>query len=270
MTELSRFYSGAGYSQEQYAEVFQSVHINGVDAMDGNLCAVAATTVPSMNVTVDTGTAWINGYWYRNIDLNTLPIAASSPTYPRKDYIVLRNTVASGIVAAVITGTPSASPVPPTLTKNSTVWELPLAIVTVAANASVIYSTDIEDKRGGLCGASIAYTIDGGDGIISPSATTGKGYMEVPFACRVIGVTMLTQNAGSVVVDIRKSTYDAFPATTTICGATPPTITNGRKMTDTTLTGWTVYAEERDVLEYFVTSCTGVSRAQVFLHVVLV
>jgi hypothetical protein len=71
------------------------------------------------------------------------------------------------------------------------------------------------------------------------------------YNCQITGYRLYTDGGtGSCVVDVRKSTYAAFPPTSlnTICGASKPTISSGVSASDFTLTGWTTSVGEYDVL----------------------
>lgn len=105
-----------------------------------------------MFIYVKTGEAVI--YGVRAIVENqiALPIAASDPNYPRKDLVVARavflNEGESYVELDVKTGTPAASPTVPSLTQiPAQTWEIPLAEVTIAANAVTINAGDIYDRR---------------------------------------------------------------------------------------------------------------------------
>lgn len=109
---------------------------------------------------------------------------------------------------------------------------------------------------------TIGVTIDGGGSVIT---TGSKGYIAVPYSCTITGVTLLADQSGSVVIDIKKSTYANFPTTTSIVASAPPTITSAQKNTDTTLTGWTTAVTAGDVIEFLVTSVTSITRLNVVL-----
>lgn len=74
--------------------------------------------------------------------------------------------------------------------------------------------------------------------------TTGfKGYREVPFDCTIEGVDVVGDAAGSIVFDIYKSTYAAFPPqpadTMTPLAASRPQLVNAQVYRDHALHGWT-------------------------------
>jgi hypothetical protein len=98
-----------------------------------------------MQIKVDTGECWIQGEWGQNASLKVIPLVSSNPSNPRIDMVVLRNDfVNNNIVIDVLTGTPAGTPTPPVVTQNSSIWEVQLALVTVAANAVTITSASCQ------------------------------------------------------------------------------------------------------------------------------
>lgn len=114
--------------------------------------------------------------------------------------------------------------------------------------------------------ASISFLIDGGGSAI----TTGiKGDIEVPFGCTITQATILSDQSGSIVVDIWKDTYANFPPTDadSITSSAPITISSDTDSQDSTLTGWTTSITAGDILRFNVDSCTTITRATVSLKV---
>ena len=114
---------------------------------------------------------------------------------------------------------------------------------------------------------TINFVIDGGGSTI----TTGiKGDIVIDYACDIVGVTMLADQTGSVVVDIWKDTYANYPPTDadSITAAAVPTISAAVKSQDVTLTGWTVAISAGDILRFNVDSVTDIQRVTVSLEVV--
>ena len=110
---------------------------------------------------------------------------------------------------------------------------------------------------------TIGVTIDGGSAI-----TTGfKASLYVPYACTINSATLTANASGSIVVDIKKSTYSGFPTTSSITASAKPTLSSAQKSTDTTLTGWTTSVSAGDVLEFYVDSATTVSKVTLVLGV---
>ena len=119
--------------------------------------AVHASNPAGMSVVVDTGMGLISGRQYAQDAERTLQIPAADISLPRKDRIVLRmdlNTQYRNNELYVVAGTAASSPQPPTLTRNNVVYELALATISVAANATSITAADITDERANtdVCG----------------------------------------------------------------------------------------------------------------------
>jgi len=114
---------------------------------------------------------------------------------------------------------------------------------------------------------TITFIIDGGGAEI---ALGEHGHLEIPFACTIQRVTMLADQAGSIVVDIWKDTYANFPPTNadSITAAAPPTIAGPQKSQDSTLTGWTTAIAAGDILAFNVDSVTDIERVTISLKVV--
>lgn len=109
---------------------------------------VAAGT--GMNVVVKPGFAICNGCMKLEEEQVTLALKAADASYARIDTVVLRlddNDTARSCELAVLTGTPSANPVRPNLTRNASVWEIGLADIKVAANVASVTNASITDTR---------------------------------------------------------------------------------------------------------------------------
>ncbi len=112
--------------------------------------------------------------------------------------------------------------------------------------------------------ATINFIIDGSGQTI---LTGSKGYTVIDFACTILNNTLLADQSGSIVVDIKKIDYATFPTTVSICAAAKPTLSTAQKSQDTTLTGWTTAIAAGDILEYNVDSATTVTRVTLSLKV---
>lgn len=94
----------------------------------------------------------------------------------------------------------------------------------------------------------------GGQGLI-----VGRyGDFVVPFNCRISQSELLADVAGSLVVDIRRTTFANFPPTAadSIVGSKPPTLNNEIKSQDNALNTWTFQLNDGDVLRWIITSIT--------------
>ena len=112
---------------------------------------------------------------------------------------------------------------------------------------------------------TVNFVIDGGGAVIT---TGSKGYLVIDFACTIQDNTLLADQSGSIVVDIKKCVYVGFPTTASICAAAKPTLSTAQKSQDTTLTGWTTAITAGDILEYNVDSATTVTRVTLSLKVI--
>lgn len=80
---------------------------------------------------------------------------------------------------------------------------------------------------------------------------------------------MFGDQTGSIVVDIWKDTYANYPPDNadSITSATPPTISSGVKMKDTTLAGWTTVFAEGEILRINVDSVSNFTNLTIVLEV---
>lgn len=84
----------------------------------------------------------------------------------------------------------------------------------------------------------------------------------------VRGWALLSEQSGSVQLDIRKCTYAQYDAGAThpvsgdsIVASAPPQITSAVKNQDTTLTGWTTGVVSNDLWQITITSATSIKKA---------
>lgn len=107
--------------------------------------------------------------------------------------------------------------------------------------------------------------IDGGGATI----TAGKKvWVEIPFACTLNRYTLIGDVAGTIVIDVNRSTYANFPTTVSMSGSgKEPTITaTNQKSQDVDISDWTsVAVVAGDVLEFEVKSCSTITKATLSL-----
>ena len=148
------------YNADQISEYFEGIVSQGVFQSLNSGMAVSAGT--GLTVNVAAGRAIVQNHWIKNDATLTLDISAASTTYARIDAVVLRFSSSNrNITIAVKTGTPAASPSAPSMTRSGGTYEMALAYVNVAANAT---SVTVTDKRSdtSVCGwAAVAQSIDG-------------------------------------------------------------------------------------------------------------
>ena len=106
-------------------------------------------------------------------------------------------------------------------------------------------------------------TIDGGGVVI----TTGVKFdFEVPFACNLIGWTLLADVSGSIVIDVWKDSYANFPPTVADSISTSkPTLSSAQKAQDNTITDWSEALAAGDILRFNVDSVATIKRATLVL-----
>lgn len=137
------------YNAEQMSAIFDGIINDGVFASIGTAFAVTADT--EFQVTVGIGRAWFNSTWVYNDAI--LPIVLEQPEVliDRIDAVVIEvdrtDAVRKGDVK-VVKGTPSSSPVRPSLVKSEKVNQYPLAYILRKAGSASITQGNITSMVG--------------------------------------------------------------------------------------------------------------------------
>lgn len=192
MAQTSRFWESVSYSDDNFAEVLNRLLTDAVVGGVGNELVVAAGT--GLQVTVNTGEAWVNGVWYQNTASVTLTCGAGDPSNPRIDRVVIRKSASGNTCElAIVAGTPAGSPTAPSLTQTTATWEISLAQVAIAAGASAVGTITSERKieSNGVPKGLIAYTA-------SSSAPTGWAEYTAARGRCIVGVPSGGTLAGTV------------------------------------------------------------------------
>ena len=154
MSLHSRFFGGPEgaipeYNQTQFAEVFKRILSDGIFSGVDNEFEVTETDPVSLGVKVNTGWAFIQGFWAYNDDALIKTLGAADPSLDRIDRIVLRLDTNTNfqITVEVLEGTPSADPSAPALTQTDSIYEIELAQVEVKATVTSISNANITDGR---------------------------------------------------------------------------------------------------------------------------
>lgn len=146
MEESGFFASNNGdrkYKSELIATFFSKLFTNGVF---NNELKVQANN--DMNVTLKSGLAFINGYFYNNTVDKVINISLSDTEQSRIDSVVLRFSKENRqIIADVLEGSYADNPVAPELTRNSNIYELRLCNISVNKQSDSITDAMIEDCR---------------------------------------------------------------------------------------------------------------------------
>lgn len=136
------------YLAAQFAAYFASFIGTGVYAEHSNQLQVVAMPTPQMQVGVEKGQGWINGYWYENTDTMYLPIEVADGVLNRIDSIVLRLGFAErNMWLMVKKGTPAVNPTAPEVTRTADYYDLQLATVSIPASSIRITQAQIQDTR---------------------------------------------------------------------------------------------------------------------------
>lgn len=177
-----------------------------------------------------------------------------------------------GFVAEAPTGTTTSGMVPQWSSNQKTLT----TGLTVGTSASNLVQLDGSAKLPAVDGSqltnvvrNICIYIDNQDDVI----TTGiKAKICIDYACTIQSVTLHGSPSGSIVIDIWKVNYNNLPASVanTITASAKPTISNGIKYQDITLSGWTKSISPGDWLYFNVDSCTTMTNCSIDLKVVTV
>lgn len=135
------------YSADQMSEYFDGLVSNGVyESVGGGLQVLA---ISDMTVGVQTGRALVNCKWLKNDAVLSVDITAAHAVLNRYSAVVLRLDNTNRLVEITTKdGTPASTPTKPTMQSDSSIVELCLAYVYVAAATTSITQADIEDARG--------------------------------------------------------------------------------------------------------------------------
>lgn len=134
------------YKAEDFAAYFGEVITNGIFPSPNTNLQVISNN--DMTVTVNGGSAFINGYMYHNTDDLILPIDVADGVLKRIDLIVVRlDHVNREIKSYVKKGTFASAPVKPTLTRNAEIYELCIAELNIEKGIVEVTQDKIIDTR---------------------------------------------------------------------------------------------------------------------------
>lgn len=135
------------YSAEDYARYFAAFIGNGVFTTPSTKLQVVADGT-TMNLTLKSGKAWINGYFYENTEDLSLSVDVADGVLNRIDRVVVRlDFVNREIKAYVKKGAFASSPVAPTLQRDSDMYELGIADIKISKGVTKLVQADVTDLR---------------------------------------------------------------------------------------------------------------------------
>lgn len=142
------------YDAADFAAFFSAFIGNGIYSNPSTNLQVLSLN-NNMVVTVNKGSAMINGYGYLTDEDIEVQINTANGSYNRKDIIVVSlDLVERNILVKYKPGIASANPIEPELVRSSDVHELKLATILVRSGVQGIQQSDITDTRlnGEVCG----------------------------------------------------------------------------------------------------------------------
>lgn len=141
------------YKAEDWAWYFATFIANGIFPKPSDGLQVIAYN--GMEVKVNAGYAFINGYAFRNPASQSITLATAEGALNRIDRVVVRwDLPQRDMYIAVLKGVPSAKPTAAAITRNTEIWELAIADVYVGKGVTKIQTKDITDQRfnSAVCG----------------------------------------------------------------------------------------------------------------------
>lgn len=134
------------YNADDISRFFYKLISDGV--LDSPATNLMVSSRSGMTVQVLQGYGMINAKYVLLTSPEDITLDAADIALPRVDRVVLRLDITNRqITVAAKKGTPAASPTPPSLTRSGAIYELSLAKIAVAANATAIAQADITDER---------------------------------------------------------------------------------------------------------------------------
>jgi hypothetical protein len=111
---------------------------------------------------------------------------------------------------------------------------------------------------------TVLVSVDGNGGVITAGS---KGFRQINQNGVITGWTILADQVGSCVIDIKKSSYANYPTTASVTASATPALVSALKNTDSTLTGWTTAIAAGDILEFVVSSPLVITRVTLLIYI---
>ena len=114
---------------------------------------------------------------------------------------------------------------------------------------------------------TINFVLDNGSNDITSGV---KGSLGLDVSGRIESWTLVSENEGSIVIDIKRDKYDTYPdSLTSIVGSEYPRLSTQKKNRDESLSTWTTDVVAGDILDFSVVSCSGIQKCSLFLRLIL-
>lgn len=134
------------YQAGDFADYFGSVLKTGI-IQELGVTGLQATFQSGMNMSVAVGKAIMQGYFYENTTPLTVAIDLPESATNRYDRIVLRLDLTNANRFVKVFAKRGTSSAPPSLQRDSTIYEISLATIFLPANTSTINPANITDDR---------------------------------------------------------------------------------------------------------------------------
>lgn len=142
------------YSASDLNDYFKGlVSSSGIFLNVDGACAVLAGT--GLSVVVSSGKGMVDNHWFKIEAETSLNLTAADVILNRIDRIVVRCDNANRkVYLAVLTGALAETPIVPSLTRNSEIYEISLGSIYVGKNQTTITNSNITDERpnNNVCG----------------------------------------------------------------------------------------------------------------------
>jgi hypothetical protein len=113
---------------------------------------------------------------------------------------------------------------------------------------------------------TINYVIDATPNVVG---TGIKGTLTIDVTGTIESWTVLADRVGSLVMDIKKTSYLNYPTFTSIAGTEKPTLSNQAKNKDDGLSTWNTSLNAGDILQFEVESCDYVKQFLIAIKLLL-
>lgn len=137
------------YDAVQLSSIFDGIIYDGVFMSIGDKLMVKVGS--GMNITVGSGRAWFNHSWTRNDADYPLTVDQAEVLLSRIDIVVLEINSSAAVrnnPIKIIKGSPSSSPVAPTLIHTDEVNQYPLAIISIPPGLTQLTQANLTNKVG--------------------------------------------------------------------------------------------------------------------------
>ena len=104
------------------------------------------------------------------------------------------------------------------------------------------------------------------DGTPDEISTGNKGYKQIPYDCSILEWYILAGQTGSIQFDIKKSSFNNYPSTSSIVGGDYPNLSSQLKNSNTGVTLWSGISGG-DMIDFVINSNTGIEKVGLFIKI---